>query len=82
MSINYGCLDNWPIFLKLILLTRFSQQGSLMSGGGQWANHVPCGCSRLIGISRRLRWTGTFQGDGQMEAPEILAESGCSDALF
>ena len=25
----------------------------LVSGGGQWADHMPHGCSRLISISRR-----------------------------
>jgi len=40
----------------LILLTRFSQQGSLLSGGGQCAIHLPCGYRRIIGISRRWGW--------------------------
>ena len=49
-------------FLILILLTRFSQRGSLVSGGGQWADHVPRGCSRLISISRRLGWARHLPG--------------------
>ena len=28
MSISYGCMDMWLVFLTLILLTRFSQRGS------------------------------------------------------
>ena len=52
----------WLIFLTLILLTRFSQRGSLVSGGGQWADHVPRGCSRLIGISRRWGWARQLPG--------------------
>ena len=56
MSVSCGCMDIWLVFLTLILLTRFSQRGSLMSGGGQWAHHAPRGCSRLIGISRRWGW--------------------------
>ena len=47
----------WLVFLALILLTRFTQQGSLVSGGGgQCADQVPHGSSRLISISRRLGW--------------------------
>ena len=62
MSISCGCMDMWLVFLTLILLTRFSQQGSLVSGGGQWADHVPHGCSRLIGISRRWGWARHLPG--------------------
>ena len=47
-----------------------------MSGEGQRADHIPRGCSRLIGISSRLGW------DGQPEAPGVLAESGHSNALL
>ena len=54
--------DMWLIFLTLILLTRFSQRGSLMSGGGQQADHVPRGCSRLIGILRRWGWARNLPG--------------------
>ena len=53
MSVSCCCMDMWLVFLTLILLTRFSQRGSLVSGGGQWADHVLRGCSRLISISRR-----------------------------
>ena len=56
MSVSCGCMDMWLVFLMLILLTRFSQRGSLVSDGGQWADHVPCGCSKLISISRRWGW--------------------------
>ena len=55
------------IFLMLILLTRFSQQGSLVIGGGQQVDHVPPCCNRLTGISRR--------GDGRTEVPVVPAES-------
>ena len=55
-------MDMWLIFLTLILLTRFSQRGSLLSGGGQWADHVPRGCSRLISISRRWGWARHLPG--------------------
>ena len=37
------------------------QQGSLMSGGGQRADHVPRGCGRLISISR-WGWTRHLPG--------------------
>ena len=57
-----GCMDMWLVFLTLILLTRFSQQGSLVSGGGQWADHVPRGCSMLISISRRWGWARHLSG--------------------
>ena len=33
-----------------------------MSGGGQWADHVPRGCSRLISISRRWGWARHLLG--------------------
>ena len=62
VSVSCGCMDMWLIFLALILLTRFSQRGSLMSGGGQWADHVPRGCSRLTGISRRWGWAWHLPG--------------------
>ena len=52
MSISCGCMDMRFIFLTLLLLTQFSQRGSFVSGG-QWADHVPRGCSRLIRISRK-----------------------------
>jgi len=52
----------WLVFPMLILLTRFSQRRSLVSGGDQWADHVPRGCSRLIGISRRLGWARHLPG--------------------
>ena len=37
--------------------------GSLVSGGGQWADHVPRGSSRLIGISRRWGWARHVPGE-------------------
>ena len=40
MSVNCGCMDMWLILLMQILLTRFYQRGSLVSGGGQWVEHV------------------------------------------
>ena len=52
----------WLVFLTLILLTRFSQRGSLVSGGGSWADHMPCGCSGLISISRRWGWARHLPG--------------------
>ena len=81
MSVNCGYMDMWLVFLTLILLTRFSQRGSLVSGG-QWADHVPHGYSRLIGISGRWGWARHLPGDGQTAAPGVPAESGCSDALL
>ena len=36
--------------------------GSITSVGGQWANHVPRGCSRLISISRRWGWARHLPG--------------------
>jgi len=33
-----------------------------VSGGGQWADHVPRGCSRLISISRRWGWARNLPG--------------------
>ena len=62
MSISWGCMNIWLVFLTLILLTWFSHWGSLVSGGGQWANHVPRVCSRLIGISRRSGWASHLSG--------------------
>ena len=62
MSFSCGCMDMWLDFLTLILLTRFSQRGSLVSGGGQWTDHVPHGCSRLIGISSRWGWARHLLG--------------------
>jgi len=62
MSISCGCMDMWLVFLTLILLTRFSQRGSLLSREGQWADHVLCGCSRLINISRRWGWARHLPG--------------------
>ena len=56
-------------FLTLILLTRFSQRGSLVSGGGQWADHVPRGCSRLSSISRGWGWVWHLPGGCQTEGP-------------
>ena len=82
MSVSCGCMGIWLVFLVLILLTRFSQQGSLVSGGGQWADHVPRSCSRLIGISRRWDVPGICLGDAQMEVPGVPAESGRSDPLL
>ena len=35
---------------------------SLLSGGGQWADHVPRGCSRFIGISKRRGWARHLPG--------------------
>ena len=52
----------WLIFLMLILLTRFSQRGSLVSVGGQCADHVPRGCSKFISISRRWGWAKHLPG--------------------
>ena len=52
MSISCCCIDMWLDLPMLILLTRFSQQGSLMSGEGQRDDYAPRGCSRLIDISR------------------------------
>ena len=62
VCVNCGCMDMWLVFLILILLTRLSHRGSLLSGGGQWADHVPRGCSRLIGISRRWGWARHLPG--------------------
>ena len=62
MSVSCGCMDMWLVFLTLILLTRFSQRGSLVSGGGQLADHVPRGCSRLTSISRRWGWAWHLPG--------------------
>ena len=62
MSVSCGCMDMWLVFLMPILLTRFSRRGSLMSGGGQWADHVPRGCSSLTGISRRWGWAWHLPG--------------------
>ena len=62
MSISCGCVDMWFVFLTLILLTRFSQRGCLVSGGGQWAVHVPRGFSRLISISKRWGWARYLPG--------------------
>ena len=56
------CMDMWLVFLTLILLTRLSQRGSLLSGGGQWADHVLGGCSRLISTSRRWGWARHLPG--------------------
>ena len=76
-------MDMWLVFLTLILLTRFFQRGSLMSGGVQWADHVPCGCNRLIGICLGDGdGPGICLGDGQTQAPGVPAESGRSDALL
>ena len=33
-----------------------------MSGRGQWADHVPHGCNRLISISRRWGWARHLPG--------------------
>ena len=33
-----------------------------MSGGGQWCDHVPPGCCRLICISRRWGWSWHLPG--------------------
>ena len=62
VSISCGCMDMWLVFLMLILPTRFFQRGSLLSGGGQWADHIPHGCSSLIGISRRWGWARHLPG--------------------
>ena len=56
MNIGCGYVDIWLIFLMLILLTRFSQRGSLVWGGGQLANYAPHGCSRFIGMSMKWGW--------------------------
>ena len=40
-----------------------------MSGGGQWADHVPRGCSSLIGISRRWGWARHLPGGWLTEGP-------------
>ena len=82
MSISCGCMDMLLIFLTLILLTRFSQRGNLMSAGGQWADHIQSGRSRLIGISRDGDGPGICLVDGQTEATGVQAESGNSDALL
>ena len=70
----------WLIVLMLILLTRVSQRGSLVGGGGKRADHVPRGCSRLISLSRD--GAGICLGDKQTTAPGVPAESGCSDMLL
>ena len=62
VCISCDCMNMWLVLLRLILLTGFSQQGSLVSGGGQWADHVPRGCSRLINISRRWGWARHLPG--------------------
>ena len=50
--------------------------------GGQQANHVSRGCSRMIGVSMRWGWARHRLGDGQTEAPGVLAQSGHSNALL
>ena len=55
-------MDMWFVFLTLILLTRFSQRGSLVSGGGQRADHMPRGCRRLISISKSIKHRGYIPG--------------------
>ena len=59
---------------------RFSQRGSLVSGGGQWADHVPRGWSRLISISRRWRWARHLPWGWPDGSP--WSGRGCSDALL
>ena len=49
----YGHVAHFP---DANLLTRYSQRGSLLSGGGQWADHVPRGCRWLISTSRGWEW--------------------------
>ena len=61
VSESCGCMDMWLIFLTLICSPDSLSEG-LVSGGGQWANHVPRGCSRLIGISRRWGWARHLPG--------------------
>ena len=52
MSISCGCMDMWLVFLTLILLTRFSQRGSLVSGGGHLADHN----LKEIGMGQASAW--------------------------
>ena len=70
----------WLVFLMLILLIKLSQRWSLVSGGGQWADSVPRGCSRLI--SSRWDGPGSCLGDGQMEAHGVPVDSGRSYMLL
>ena len=56
-------MDMWLVFLTLILLTRFSQHGSLVSGGDQRADYMPRGCSSLISIWRSLGWAWHLPGE-------------------
>ena len=70
-------MDMWLVFVMLILLTRFSQQESLVSGGGQWADYVPRGW-----IDQHLKEMGMDQASGQTEAPGVPAETERSNALL
>ena len=69
VSIKCGCMDMWLIFLMVILLTTFSQRRSLMIGGGQWVDHMPHGCSRLISFSRRWGWARHLPGEWPNGSP-------------
>ena len=82
LCVSCGCMDMWLVFLTLILLTRFSQRGSLMSGGGQRADLVPRGCTGCTASKGDGDGPGICLGDGQTEAPGVPAESGRSDALL
>ena len=87
MSVSCGCMDVWIVFLMLILLTRFSQRGSLMSGG-QRATHVPRGFSRLQYVDQHLKEMGMGQADAWGMARrrpleywrKVDAVTRCSDA--
>jgi len=74
------------VFLTLILLTRFCHGGSLVSGGGLWADHMPCGCSRLISILWRWRWgwawhlPGGWPDGGPLSTGRKDAVTRCSGA--
>ena len=81
MSVSCSSMDMWLIFLMLTLLTRFSHRGSLEIGG-QWADHMPRDCSRLISISSGGVRPGICLGNGQKEAPRVPAESGCIYVLL
>ena len=76
-------MDMRLIFLMLILLTRFYQRGSLVSGGGQWADHFVANGQQVDQhLKERLMGPGICLGDGQSEALGVPAESGHSDTLL
>ena len=59
MSASCGCMDTWLNFLRLILLTRFSQRRSLVSGEGQ-RDDFPCALW-LQQVDRHLKEMGMGQ---------------------